>query len=74
MPPFDEVRETELPGNVFQAAGRTVKLLREDIERVSAKVTEIKDELKTISQRITEIKTTLGEIEKKLPEKEKAKV
>lgn len=66
------MREKELSKDVFQAGGRTVKLLRQDLEKVSAKVTEIKDELKTISQRVTEIKTTLTEIEGKLPVKAKA--
>ncbi len=61
-----------MSGDVFKAGGRTVKLLREDLEKISAKVTEIKDELRTISQRVTEIKTTLTEIEGKLPVKPRA--
>ncbi len=40
-----------MSGDVLKAGGRTVKLLREDLEKISAKVTEIKDELRTISQK-----------------------
>ena len=62
----------KMPGNPYEASMRAVKLLRQDLEGINAKVTEIKDELKTISQRVTEIKTTLTEIEVKLPVKAKA--
>jgi uncharacterized coiled-coil DUF342 family protein len=61
-----------MSGNPYEASMRGVKLLRKDIEGISAKVTEIKDELKAISQRVTEIKDQLTGIEGKLPEKAKA--
>ena len=56
-----------MPGNPYEAAGRAVKLLREDLAGISTKVSEIRDEVMTISQRVSEIKKQLTEIEGRLP-------
>ena len=49
--------------NPYEASGRAVKLLRENLVKIEAKTTEINDQLKTISDRITSIEAQLTKIE-----------
>lgn len=48
------------------------KELKEELDRIAAKVNEINDQLKSIEKRVTGIQDQLTNIEGKLPTKQKA--
>jgi prefoldin subunit 5 len=50
-------------GNMYEASGRAVKLLRKDLDTIKNKTDEINEQLKTISQRISGIEAQLVKIE-----------
>jgi prefoldin subunit 5 len=49
--------------NIYEASGRSVKLLRKDLDTIKNKTDEINEQLKTISQRISGIEAQLVKIE-----------
>jgi len=49
--------------SIYEASGRAVKLLREDLNTIKMKTDEINEQLKTISQRISGIEAQLVKIE-----------